>query len=174
MSPGTEVDVNEIKRVLQSFLDIFTQYSEQIYGDRDQQSLDTLRTQLQRMEPQVTRYIVEITGNGTVTVGSFHMVRQIRHSDFLSSAIMGGNNELALNFGDFQAPALMMLNRALGFIDSGLWPQEEPEPVLLIRDDTLKQRCYDLLQAPGNFDRVLREATVILEDKIRNKEGASS
>jgi hypothetical protein len=36
-------------------------------------------------------------------------------------------------------------------------------------DAILMKRCYDLLQAPTNFDRVIREATTVLEDRIRNR-----
>jgi uncharacterized protein (TIGR02391 family) len=38
----------------------------------------------------------------------------------------------------------------------------------LIGDESLKNRCKDLLRAKKYFDRVFREATTILEDRIRN------
>ena len=44
-----------------------------------------------------------------------------------------------------------------------------PTPVLMIKDDELRTRTSDLLFAPGHYDRVLREATTILEDRIRRK-----
>lgn len=37
----------------------------------------------------------------------------------------------------------------------------------LIRDPELKRRCEDLLRAEGHYDRVFREACVILEDRVR-------
>ena len=40
-----------------------------------------------------------------------------------------------------------------------------------IRDEQLKSRCADLLSAPGNFDRVINQATQVLEDRIRKKSG---
>jgi uncharacterized protein (TIGR02391 family) len=40
-----------------------------------------------------------------------------------------------------------------------------------IQDETLKSRCADLLSAPGNFDRVINQATQVLEDRIRTKAG---
>jgi len=43
-----------------------------------------------------------------------------------------------------------------------------------IQDEALKARCSDLLSAPGNFDRVINQATQVLEDRIRKKSGASS
>lgn len=37
----------------------------------------------------------------------------------------------------------------------------------LIADDELRQRCGDLLSAEGHYDRVIREACVILENRVR-------
>jgi len=42
-------------------------------------------------------------------------------------------------------------------------------PVLMIKDYELRTRTSDLLSAPGHYDRVLREATTILEHRIRSK-----
>lgn len=54
-------------------------------------------------------------------------------------------------------------------IEAGLWPQIETRPVLVIQDMELRNRCLDLLSAPTAYDRVTREATTILEDRIRMK-----
>lgn len=37
----------------------------------------------------------------------------------------------------------------------------------LIADEELRRRCYDLLVAEGDYDRVVREACVVLEDRVR-------
>ena len=42
-----------------------------------------------------------------------------------------------------------------------------------IEDEQLKSRCADLLSAPGNFDRVINQATQVLEDRIRTKAGGA-
>lgn len=42
----------------------------------------------------------------------------------------------------------------------------------LIADDELRQRCEDLLAADAHHDRVIREACVILEDRVRKAIGA--
>ena len=42
----------------------------------------------------------------------------------------------------------------------------------LIADDELRQRCEDLLVAEAHHDRVIREACVILEDRVRKATGA--
>jgi hypothetical protein len=38
-----------------------------------------------------------------------------------------------------------------------------------IADEELKSRCSDILSAPSNFDRVINQATLVLEDRIRTK-----
>ena len=47
--------------------------------------------------------------------------------------------------------------------------ESTPIPVLAINDDELRNRTSDILSAPANYDRALREATTILEDRIRGK-----
>lgn len=41
----------------------------------------------------------------------------------------------------------------------------------LIIDDDLRDRCKDLLRAARNYDRVFREATTVLEDRIKKLSG---
>lgn len=41
----------------------------------------------------------------------------------------------------------------------------------IIQDDELQDRCADLIKRPRNYDRVFREATTILEDRIRRLSG---
>jgi len=41
----------------------------------------------------------------------------------------------------------------------------------LIADEELRRRCYDLLVAEGDYDRVVREACVVLEDRVRKTAG---
>jgi len=38
-----------------------------------------------------------------------------------------------------------------------------------IKDEELKSRCSDILSSLGNFDRVINQATLVLEDRIRVK-----
>jgi len=44
---------------------------------------------------------------------------------------------------------------------------------LLIADEELMRRCEDLLAAGAHYDRVIREACVILEDRVRTVVGAN-
>lgn len=41
----------------------------------------------------------------------------------------------------------------------------------LLADDELKNRCADLLKAKGRFDRVVREATTVLDDRLKRQGG---
>jgi len=37
----------------------------------------------------------------------------------------------------------------------------------ILKDEELKRRCADLLKAKGSFDRVFREATTVLDDRLK-------
>jgi uncharacterized protein (TIGR02391 family) len=47
------------------------------------------------------------------------------------------------------------------------------DPISLIRDEELRQRCSDLLAGEAHYDRVLRESCVVLETRIRKSIGAA-
>lgn len=44
---------------------------------------------------------------------------------------------------------------------------------LFIEDGELRDRCRDLLRGAGKFDRVFREATTVLENRVRKLSGLS-
>lgn len=46
---------------------------------------------------------------------------------------------------------------------------ETSKVIETIKDKELKDRCFDLLSAGKHFDRVIREATTILESRIRKR-----
>ena len=62
-----------------------------------------------------------------------------------------------------------VVRNAIGTLEAGLWPPKTPIPVLVIHDNELCERCADLLRAPSNYDRVIREATTVLEDRIKHR-----
>lgn len=169
MSSNSILEIAEIKKKLESCLNLFGQYSTEVFGAHDQVKLDQIRVRLQRMEPEITNYLIQINGDGVIVVGDFGLRQRVAHRDLLGLAVIGGNNELRHNFGDFDDLVKALINRALGRIDAGLWPPTSLQPVLTINDAILKKRCLDLLRAPGAFDRVVREATLILEDRLRNR-----
>jgi len=164
-----QANAEQVKVVLESFRDKFKEYGEEVCGDHRRDRLDELRSGLQQQAPQVTEYILDILGDCTLAFGPFGVRYEVTRRALLSTALLGGNNELPHNFRDFSAAVLSDLNQALGAIEAGLWPPKEPMPVLVIKDGELRKRCSDLLRSPNNYDRVIREATTILEDRMRNK-----
>ncbi len=128
---ATTFDPAQIRLQLQSFLDLFNQYSAEIFGNHDRATLDELRNQLQQTAPLITSYFLKIIGDGVIYTGSFGIRQQIAHRDLLFTALMGGNNEETFNFTDFKAPVTSILNQALGKIDGGLWPPKEPKLTLV-------------------------------------------
>lgn len=52
-------------------------------------------------------------------------------------------------------------------------PQPGPSLGDVIVDAELRERCGDLLLAGGKFDRAIREAAVVLEDRVRTAVGGS-
>ncbi len=159
-------NIKHIKDTLELFLRIFNEYADEIFGGHVHCSLDRLRAQLQKQEPQITKIIIDVLGDGVINLDR---LGGVSHRDLLPSALMGGNNELSHNFASLEAPVTMLLNKALGTIEAGLWPPKDPKPILVIKDAELRRRCNDLLMAPGAYDRVIREATTVLESRIRNK-----
>ena len=85
------------------------------------------------------------------------------------ASISGGNNAMRHNFADFEPIVSTTLEGAIGTLDAGLWSPEPPPPTLVIRDQQLLNRCANLLAAPGAYDRVIEEATRVLEDRIRSR-----
>jgi uncharacterized protein (TIGR02391 family) len=75
----------------------------------------------------------------------------------------------------FRDEAMNKLNQLISYLE---YTQHVGEEIIQIgsifnsiQDAQLKSRCADLLSAPGNFDRVINQATQVLEDRIRKKSG---
>lgn len=164
-----QLRAQQVKDTLKSFHKMFNEYAKEVHGERQRDRLDELRTNLQQQEPKVTSYVLDILGDSTFTFGSGANRSTLFRRDLLSTSLLGGNNELPHNFRVYDALITSTLNKAIGALEAGLWPPQGPTPVLVIKDNELKQRCSDLLSAPGNYDRVIREATTVLEDRIRSK-----
>jgi hypothetical protein len=169
-----QLETEQMVQILESFLAGFREYGrehyavlkKEIFGKRDRARLDSLRSQLRREEPQVTSIIVKVIGNSQFRLGLSGLVST---KDLLASALLGGNNELSFNFADYDATVTAAIEKTIGSLNAGIWPPEAPTPLLVIKDEELRRRCSDLLSSPGNYDRVIREATTVLEDRIRRR-----
>ena len=117
------------------------------------------------MEPLVTDIIVKVEGNSTISLSTLRGRRSVLNRDLLPTALLMGYE----NLREYREPATATLERTIGMLEAGLWPPKTPTPVLVIRDDQLRERCADLLSAPGSYDRVVREATTVLEDRISSR-----
>ena len=83
----------------------------------------------------------------------------------------------ALNdYGNFRADIVhSKVDQLLSYLESGYGLGSnivEPGSLInAIHDEELRARCVDLLSAPSRFDRVVNQATLVLEDRIRQKSG---
>jgi len=135
--------------LLQSLLD-----QAQELSHRDEDELDALR---QRAGMLIRR----IFGHN-----SFYL-ESLRHIDFrprVLSMVTTEDDESSA-WGSGHKSIINLVNTMLE--DVGEF--SSTTPVLMIKDDELRTRTLDLLSAPGHYDRVLREATTILEHRIRSK-----
>jgi len=71
---------------------------------------------------------------------------------------------------------LEKVNELIGYLEHGMCLTEQVVGVGIlyntIEDSELRDRCSDILSARGNFDRVINQATLVLEDRIRHKAGS--
>ncbi|MFC2060743.1 TIGR02391 family protein [Chloroflexota bacterium] len=120
-----------------------------------------LTTELQRRIPLISGIVHTVHGGGSLKIES----KTINFRQALGYSLSGNISGDQRRFMENEIE--LTLNEAIGNIINGTIPHREIEPLLPIKNDTLEERCSDLLNAPGNFDRVIREATLILEDKLR-------
>ena len=164
--------IDDMRRVLEEYLDLFNQYSALIFrpgNSPDREGFIGIQSSLRRLEPRATQVVVEVLGNSVYSFGSFGTRQRSGIRDVMIAAVAGGNNAMPHNFGDFEPVVTSTLERAIGAIDAGVWSPEPAPPTLMIRDEQLRSRCADLLEAPGAYDRVIQEATRVLEDRIRSR-----
>jgi hypothetical protein len=63
------------------------------------------------------------------------------------------------------------INVAVGSITANMWSVQSVTPELEITDQRLADRCLPLLRQSTPADTIIRDATVILEERIREKLG---
>jgi hypothetical protein len=153
-------DLKKYRKILEEFLEDYSQFvdSRRTYIRRD------TKTKLQRNINLVSDIVNNVHGGFSFklvfsTPKSFHQALVISLSNTLSYE----------DYSQIDPIIICTLNEAIGNIVNGTIPAKEIAPILPILDEDLRKRCMDLLNAPGSFDRVIREATVVLEDRLRGK-----
>jgi hypothetical protein len=125
---------------------------------RDETALDTARNQYYSWDDYNRDLLRKLIGSDKFV------------DEYIDKVAFLGPDTLSGRIQEFQRDVQRKLRRIESFRDRlHLYEPETPTPVLVIHDEELKSRTSDLLAAPGNFDRVIREATTILEDRIRRK-----
>jgi hypothetical protein len=142
----TEVDLENYKQTLATFLEEYTKYTHSA-GISSIAMRAELRTRLQRKITLVNRIIDQVHGGAVYTMGN----KTISFHETLGFTLTKGASE-----NQFWDNAKEYVIRIIN------------EPVLPIKDETLRKRCLDLLQAPRNFDRVINQATQVLEARLRD------
>lgn len=160
---GTELEMNqdetnEYRKKLASFSNELKTYFDHPTGYYN----DSTRTKLQRQVPRISSIVAKVHGGGNYTQN-----KQNYSFSSVLSFVTQENAPTSDNWENVKAHVERVINEAIGCIDDQLFPSEKTTPILEIRDQILKSRCLDLLNAPGNFDRVIREATLILEERLR-------
>lgn len=83
----------------------------------------------------------------------------------------GGNNTSWCDAANVRSRALQLT----GFLESGYNVEDKVIEIgslfKAIHDHELRERCGDLIVGAGPFDRVINQATLVLEDRIRNRAG---
>lgn len=167
---GIEVDIKEqteqVKHELISFLEKFQEYEEALELQKEPEPINRLRIELQLVAPKITNYLVAIMGD--IPTPRQTWIPALSVSTLLFRALLETHDQMYASFAEYIEVVTSVLRKAIGTIEAGLWPRQEVSPVLVLSDGELKDRCSDLLAAPKNYDRVIREATVILENRIRS------
>lgn len=150
---------DKYKKTLEAFLKA---YSEVLDGRKYSYSasLDEEITKLQREIPLISKIVDEVYGEALTEKRSRHFTFR----DALRASLSATEN---YNYDLEEEYVKLILNESIGNITHGTIPAKEILPVLPIVDEDLRKRCSDLLSAPRCFDRVINQATQVLEARLR-------
>jgi len=137
--------VEELERFLEQLNTAIQAAKEQRTG-----TADNFLSMLRRSAAKVGLLVDDILGNNA--------------SALIANSIL--NPTIVAGTGSYAAASV---ERAIGAVQGGLYPRRAPASVLMIADEELKRRCVPLLSGSQPFDTALREATTILETRIRTK-----
>lgn len=161
MEGGKEVKkskLDEYRGVLELFLDHYEKYISR--GAHVYRS-DDLRTIMQRNLTLVSKIVASIRGGGSLVLDKSNTI------NFRQAISYSLTDNLGDSCNFVESNVVAILNESIGNIINDTIPSGEIKPIIPIRDELLKERCSDILNAPGNLDRVIRESTLILEERLR-------
>jgi hypothetical protein len=161
-----KTQLNDYKNILETFLLDYQTYIGSYYVYDEIYTNDNLRTQMQRQLVLVSRIVSLVHGGCSLKINKdttldFHQAL----SNVLTSNVSKDSKQR--HFIEFSVEST--LNEAVGNIVNGTIPTQTVKPIIPIKDEILRKRCADLLNAPGSFDRVINQATQVLEDRLRTK-----
>jgi hypothetical protein len=150
--------LDEYQKILEIFLSEYEHYI-----NRNNYGRDAARTKLQRQSTLISRIVSSVHVGCALTLSdkdTIHFHQALSYS--LTDTVDDSHTRIFI-----ESNVTSVLNEAIGNIQNNTIPDKEIKPVIPIKDEVLKKRCSDLLNAPGNYDRVIREATLVLEERLR-------
>jgi hypothetical protein len=160
----TEQD--KYKNNLINFLEKFNNYVDMVLGQIYYNSQDktNTRTWLQRKTSLISKMVIETNIRSSYTIEKtsvdFHGV--------LTYTLQDENHEKIL-WLKLKDHVISVINESIGNIENDTIPVHEIKPRIPIKDETLNRRCVNLINTGTPYDTVIREATLIYEERIRNK-----
>lgn len=159
----TEVDLENYKGTLEEFLKTYIAYTDYISDRYPSSWSNGLRTWLQRRTTLVDQIIGQVHDEAEYIDknGRFDFYETLTYT-------LGEGANKKEDWNDAKAHIIRIINEGIGNIENNTVPSKEIEPVIPIKDEGLRKRCSDLLKAPGSFDRVINQATQVLEARLRD------
>jgi len=160
-------ELDKDRSILEAFLDDYRKYIHSYWGglsDDSHYQDQSSKTKMQRQLTLVSKIVASVHGGCSLKLAESNT---INFRQALSNVLT--NNVTQENRIFLESNVESVLNQAIGNIVNETIPSLEIEPVIPIKDDVLKKRCLDLLNAPGSFDRVINQSTQILEERLRSR-----
>lgn len=147
------------KATLESFLDDYEKYFRLGFNARK-----SLGIELQRKVSLISGIVSLVHGAGRFKIDDSTVWNFYQQLGFTLQEDVSDYQY----FDQIKSHVKRILNESIGNIETGMIPEKQTKPVLPIKDQILIKRCSDLLNAPDSFDRVINQATQVLEERIRN------
>ncbi len=171
---GSNEDLGNFMRVLRLCLDRFLDQE----VDEPQVSANDLREELGLDDPAVRKMHALISSEPGITWSG----GSSGDSDWYAGISSGISRYLEVESIDEYILASRALRGTVGITQQprsalAQFPSAIPAQAItrpldaLVRDEELRRRCGDLLRAERDYDRVVREACVVLEHRVRERAG---